>query len=357
MNASNNANKKIAIIGAGIFGCTTAIRLAKAGFRVDLYEKHSGICSAASGINQYRLHAGYHYPRSSNTVESCKKATPLFEEEYKEAIIGDLDHFYAIAKHKSFVTGDEYVRFLDRHNLSYEILQPNHINHDAVSLVVKAEEKLFDPEKIKSTIYERLKEVGVNLYLNRELQVDDLDEHDKVVVATYASLNSCFGEKYELQREYQFEVCEKIVVSIPDELKGISTVVMDGPFMSFDPLGKTGLAVMGHVEHAIFKRSFGYMPEIPGDIAPMLNRGVISNPIRTNADKFIEEGAHFMPALRAAKHQGSMFTIRTVLPRVEDSDARPTIVNALDDRIITIYSGKIGNSVEAAENVIRLIET
>ena len=72
---------------------------------------------------------------------------------------------------------------------------------------------------------------------------------------------------------------------------------------------------------------------------------------------FIEEGAHFMPALRAAKHQGSMFTIRTVLPRVEDSDARPTIVNALDDRIITIYSGKIGNSVEAAENVIRLIET
>ncbi|RZD44075.1 MAG: hypothetical protein CXT78_07170 [Thaumarchaeota archaeon] len=48
---------KIAVVGGGIFGVTTAIRLAN-NHDVDLYEKNSDILESASGINQYRLHRG-----------------------------------------------------------------------------------------------------------------------------------------------------------------------------------------------------------------------------------------------------------------------------------------------------------
>ena len=58
---------KIAVIGGGIFGVTIASKLAKSN-SVDLYEQENDILKSASGINQYRLHRGYHYPRSSSTA-------------------------------------------------------------------------------------------------------------------------------------------------------------------------------------------------------------------------------------------------------------------------------------------------
>ncbi len=58
---------KIAVVGAGIFGITTALKLSEK-HEVDLYEANSDIMQAASAINQFRLHRGYHYPRSPQTI-------------------------------------------------------------------------------------------------------------------------------------------------------------------------------------------------------------------------------------------------------------------------------------------------
>jgi len=58
---------KIAVAGAGIYGATAAIRLRELGHQVDLFDP-LGVMGAASAINQYRLHAGYHYPRSPETI-------------------------------------------------------------------------------------------------------------------------------------------------------------------------------------------------------------------------------------------------------------------------------------------------
>ena len=46
--------KKVTVIGGGIFGCTTAWKLAKEGYNVTLYEKNDDIFTEASHINQYR---------------------------------------------------------------------------------------------------------------------------------------------------------------------------------------------------------------------------------------------------------------------------------------------------------------
>jgi glycine/D-amino acid oxidase-like deaminating enzyme len=58
---------KIAVAGAGIYGATAAIRLAEQGHQVHLFDP-LGLLRAASAINQYRVHAGYHYPRSAETI-------------------------------------------------------------------------------------------------------------------------------------------------------------------------------------------------------------------------------------------------------------------------------------------------
>lgn len=348
---------RVAVIGGGVFGCTAAITLAREGFKVDLFEKEDDIMQAASGINQYRMHRGYHYPRSSETITSCIEATPEFEDEYKDAIIKSHNHYYAIAKEGSFLTGAEYLNVLDTHQLPYKVVHPEHINRGAVDVVIEAEENLYDPYRLKKILHERLDQTGVCLHFGSSKDVDDLSDYDFVVVATYAASNSVFTKRPEAKREYQYEVCEKIVVETPPGMRGISTVVMDGPFTCFDPLGDTSMGVMGHVVHAIHQTSCGVEADIPLEILAYLNKGIIENPANSRANDFITAASHFMPPLEGVKHVGSMFTIRTVLPRVDSTDTRPTIVNAVDDRVITIYSGKVGNSVRAAHDVLALIES
>ncbi len=355
MDTSTAAHATVAVIGGGIFGCTTAIELARAGHRVTLFEAGSDIMQAASGINQYRMHKGYHYPRSSDTIRSCMDATPSFEAEYHDAIIDHITHYYAIAREGSKVSGREYVDVLARHGLPHETVETPIVNTDMVELVVKADENLYDPAKLRDIVRARLADLGVDVRVNARVDVRELDQYDFVVIATYAHMNGAMQEKTNHHREYQYEVCEKIVVEIPDAMRGVSIVVMDGPFMCFDPLGDTGYAVMGHVDHAIHHRSFGHAPEVPEDIQPYLNRGIIQNPGVSNADKFITDAMRYIPGLAGTRHVGSMYTIRTVLPKVDHTDERPTIVSQIDDRIFTIYSGKVGNSVKAARDVVARI--
>src|SRR3989338_8270724 len=94
---------KVAVVGAGLFGISTALELDRAGHTVTLFEKNSDILQAASGINQYRLHRGYHYPRSKETIQSALITEGSFRKEYGPAIIDGPEHYYCIAKEKSLV--------------------------------------------------------------------------------------------------------------------------------------------------------------------------------------------------------------------------------------------------------------
>ena len=88
----------------------------------------------------------------------------------------------------------------------------------------------------------------------------------------------------------------------------------------------------------------------------LLNNGIIRNPSITNFNSFVESGSSFIPDLNRAEYLGSMFTVRTVLPNLDNTDARPTIVRKLKNNIISIFSGKIGNCIQAADEVEKIIE-
>ena len=70
----------------------------------------------------------------------------------------------------------------------------------------------------------------------------------------------------------------------------------------------------------------------------------------------MESSIPFFPEIKKAEHIGSMFTIRAVPPRVENTDARPTIVKKINENTISIFSGKITTCVEAAKEVQVIID-
>ena len=88
---------KIAVIGGGIFGITTAIKLSRQ-HDVSIYEKNSDILKGASDVNQCRIHRGYHYPRSQKTTLQVLNSEIGFLEEFSGAIIIGTENYYCISK-------------------------------------------------------------------------------------------------------------------------------------------------------------------------------------------------------------------------------------------------------------------
>tara|TARA_B110000467_G_C18318960_1_gene483668 strand:+ start:206 stop:1252 length:1047 start_codon:yes stop_codon:yes gene_type:complete len=346
---------KIAVIGGGIFGVTTAIHLSK-NHQVDLFEKNPDILQAASGINQYRLHRGYHYPRSDDTAISANQSEIIFKKKYAKSIINDVDHFYCIAKNNSLTTKDQYINFCNKIGLPFQEINLGLINEKEIELCVKVNENLINPFTLKEICWRELRNNNVKVFTNKSVYLENLDHYDYVVIATYANFNQTLNNFSDLQIDCQFEICEKPVVKLPLSFNKKSIVVMDGPFMCIDPFGDTNNFVLGNVVHAIHHSNTGKIPEIPKKFDGLLNNGIIKNPSITNFELFKSSGTNFIPLLSKAEHLGSMFTIRTVLPNLESTDARPTIVRKLKNNVISIFSGKLGNCVDASLQVEEIID-
>ena len=345
---------KVAVVGSGIFGTTTAIHCSRAGHEVHLFDKSDSILSAASGINQFRLHEGYHYPRSPETAKECRDALVSFCAEYSDAIISGGEQYYAIAKEGSRLTGMEYLAFCQKQGLDFEIEAPDWLNTSEVQVAIRAIEGRLDPEALRENIWKKLK--GIEVHLNTPAHRGLRSTFDAIIIATYASTNDVALELDCAVEPFQFEVCEKPVVRMPDEFRNAGIVIMDGEFGSLDPFGATDFHVAGHVRHAIHSSAVGLEPEVPQELIPCLDRGIIKEPPVTNFSEFVEAQRPFMAAIERAEHIGSMFTVRAVLPDREDTDERPTLVHQLDEQVIRIFSGKIPCAVAAAESVAAILD-
>ena len=337
---------KCAVVGGGIYGVTVATKLAVSGYDVDLYESESQILKRASGINQYRIHRGYHYPRSVDTIKSCKTNEQSFIKYYNQSIVnGDIKHYYGIASEESLVTAEQYLSILDSVGLEWEIVDslPN------CDLTIKVDEKLYDPDALRLVCIKRM--YGLSINVRTDKKFDKQTGYKHTIYSTYSSLNDFTNEK----QDYQFELCEKPVLKLPDKYKNKSIVIMDGPFMCFDPYSDTGYHLAGNVVHAIHASNIGKEPKIPAVYKNYLNKGLIEKPKYTNIHRFIESSKRFFPDIEKSKYIGSMYTIRTVLPNKDETDERPTIITKQNENYI-LFSSKIGNCVDAASSVVYMIK-
>lgn len=340
---------KIAVVGGGIFGCVSAIKLSQS-HQVTLFERNSGILHEASGINQYRLHRGYHYPRSPETAIQSIRGFNRFVREYTNCCIRKNTHAYCIATNGSQISALDYLDFLESVDLNYLWLT-DYLTRN-VDLYVECEETLIDITSFKMELVKQLRENGVEVRTSTAFTKSQIDDFDLVVNCTYSNLNSLLDESEQI--DYQFELCEKPVIRLGNRYKNKSYVILDGEFCCIDPLEYTDTHVMGHVKHAIHHTNVGKFPEIPSQFKNVLNMGLVKNPPITNIERFIQSGKEFFIDFDPV-HVGSMFTIRTVLPNKHDTDERPTYITKHNDKLYSIFSGKIATCVDIANELVKLV--
>lgn len=331
---------KVAVIGGGVFGATAAIELANSGAQVDLFEAGRDILDGATARCQARLHSGYHYPRSDATALTAKAGAVQFAERFPEAI-RTAEHHYVIAE-DSKVSADAYLAFCVRLGLPYEVVEPRQVHHAQVT--VKVPEAFVDVPVLRRLLRRDLAFAGVRVNLGHWADPASLRGYDLTVVATY-------GQPWS--RPLRYEVCEVALVEVSG-YHGQSFVTLDGDYTSLDPFNRAHM--LYDVKHTVHAANVGYAPVVSEHLVPLLGRwGAAPTKVSRYEAMLDSAGRHLRGLGRNGQgiciYHGSLFSIRAVLPDVDATDERPTLVER-DGNVVSILSGKICTAVSAARQVV-----
>lgn len=339
---------RVAVAGAGIYGTTIATRLAARGHQVHLFDP-LGILCAASGINQYRVHSGYHYPRSPETIAETQEAQAEFVETYAAAIVRNLLHLYAIPRALSLTSPAEFEAIMKKHSLSLYPCRPDWMDFDFIDACYRVNEFIYDPEILRDLVVERLCATRVS-YHQIDFRPEMRPEFDYVILATYG-----LGPSRGMFRSAKIQVAEKILIQLPAALRCVALVVVDGPFTAFDPYGNSGRSLFGSAKNTNHWTTTDPDEPVPQQFAALLNGRAFEKVSFTRFTSMREDAALAVPSAREAVYLGSRFTLRVVEDNPRD-DRRTLYIQEALPRELHIFSGKVVGAVKAARLVCERID-
>jgi hypothetical protein len=334
---------KIAIAGAGIYGTTIAIRLAERGFDVRLFDP-LGILQAASAINQYRIHSGYHYPRSPETIRETLEARAEFSETFAAAVVRNSRHYYAIPHEGSVTSPVLFEQVMSEFGIAFKDCRPGWMNFGFIDKCYEVEENIYDPDILRGLVTERLRSLGVPLE-KRAFAAEMRGDYDWVVWATYG-----LGPSRGIFKAAKYQVAEKILIELPEALHHLSLVVVDGPFTAFDPYGSSGRSLFGSAKLTNHWTTTDAMEAVPAQYAGLLNRPEWEKVNFSRFDAMRKDSALAVPESIEAKYVGSRWTIRVVENNPKE-DRRTLYVQDGAPGELHIFSGKVVSAVKAARMV------
>jgi hypothetical protein len=362
---------KVAIVGAGIFGCLAAIEISKSVERVDIYEASDSIFSRATRVNQARLHTGMHYPRSFDTaIESLNDFHP-FIERYPDSV-RIIDQHYAISASQSKSSPSEFIAHADRLGISYELRDPGELlDRRIADLMIVVPEATFDVELLRRQVLLELDSCK-NVSLFKKRAVSDIREnelvevitdsgtekYDKVILASY-SQNSVLSKNLEINLPtYQRQLCEVALVKIP-RLLNIGITLMDGPFWSTMPFGHTKFHTLTNV---VFTPHYAEVNELLKcqSIHISCGKTYLENCNRCTLkpkSNYQEMEKTFLEHTLnrfQIELESTMFTVKSIpIEYSSDTDKRPTELFLSKSRnVAAIFSGKIGSALHLSKNIL-----
>ena len=342
---------KIAIIGAGFFGCTAAIVLSKK-HKVDLFESSKTILNGASRSNQFRFHYGFHYPKSKKTVDEIKKSKEDFIKLFGHNVLGKTKNKYLIAKN-SKVSFEKYKLFLKKYNLNFNELTSN---NKFIRGEILTDERILNYFKFKKNIEKKLFNKNINLQINTKFNKKNLEKYDKVIIFSYANNNSVLNYLgIKKIRKLRYELVEKLVVKLPKKFKNNSDVVIYGKFVCIDPYLGTDYHLLSDVKLSKIEIIESRFPKFKNKNGIFLNKGLIINYNKTRFNKILNRCKKYLPYLKHAKYIGSFYVIRTIKTGVENTDQRTSEIINHNKKIISVMSGKWNNCVSLAKIIYKIL--
>ena len=362
-----SSSMSVAIIGCGIFGAMTALRLAARGAAVTVYERQPIPLQGASYNNQNRLHLGFHYPRDDETARQSIRGFTRFRQEFEPCILGNFPNAYFVASEGSMVTPEQYLAFCERMGLRHQRIDPAAYDPlvQGVSLGVLCDEVVYDSAVLSRLVLERLHRAGIEPRFNADVQRIErrgggfrlhvagqpARDFDAVVNCTYASVNELTEQLGHVVPEYQYEYTMVPVIEWDHAPVGVS--IMDGPFMTVLPFGQTGRYLLYDVAHSVIAEHVGsHMPPSWLSKATAPSRRIDG---QAQFERIRQTCSRFVPALASVRLSSFLEGPRMVLANRHDTDARPSIIRRHETGYITAFTGKIDHCIWVADDIANLL--
>ena len=133
------------------------------------------------------------------------------------------------------------------------------------------------------------------------------DSYDSVIWATYG-----LGESRRFFPCVKRQVAEKILISLPETLRSLAIVIIDGPFTAFDSYGHSVFSLFGSARHTNHWSTTSPEEPVPESYRSVLNLPHFTRVAFTRFEAMRADCALAIPAAKDAEYLGSRFTIRVV---------------------------------------------
>lgn len=367
------------IIGAGLYGLYAALYCGKRGQSVYVLEQEEAAFTRATYINQARVHMGYHYPRSLSTAMKSAGYFRRFVEDYSFCIHSRFQQIYATSSHFSWTDAKEFSKFCSDAGIPcMELPVERYFKPGVCDGAFLTEEYTYDAHILRDYLLTELgKYPNVRILYKRQItrivpegdvyEVTALTEGREerykspfVLNASYASVNQVLqllegveAEKFALK----YELCEIILCDVDDALKELGFTVMDGPFFSIMPFGKTGYHSLTSVTFTPHRTSYESEPSFDCGVDGMCREGILGN--CNSCERRPESAWEYMSALArkyirddySFSYSKSLFSMKPILKASEIDDSRPTVIKYASQKpaFVSVLSGKINTVYDLDE--------
>lgn len=366
------------IIGAGLYGLYSALFCCMRGQRIVVLECDDAPFKRATYINQARVHQGYHYPRSISTAMKSAGYFERFSKDFDFCINREFDQIYATSSRYSWSDGKQFKEFCAAANIPCEELHPgNYFKNGMCDGAFRTREYTYDALILRDYFLDKLKEQGKRASLLFGARVSGIEKEDGayavrtqdgrifksgyVLNAAYAGTNQILGmagfEKFGIK----YELCEIILCEVNNRLKNVGFTVMDGPFFSIMPFGKTGYHSLTSVTFTPHTTSFN---DVPAFSCQEKSGGHCSAARLGNCNDCPAKPKTAFPYMSSlAKkymlddyvftYSSSLFSMKPILMSSEIDDSRPTVIRKYSEAptFAAVLSGKI-NTVYDLDEVL-----
>ncbi len=357
------------IIGGGLYGLYSALYCGKKGEKVLVLEYDDKSFERATYINQARVHRGYHYPRSYSTAKKSADYFSRFNEDYGFCINGKFRKIYATSAKFSYTNGSEFQKFCENAGIPCTVFPEQLLfNNGMIDGAFLTEEYTYDAGILLQYFSEQIVE-NKNIDVVYHARMDKVYKSNGewiievrnygtchapfVLNASYASVNQIlrsFDASYA-PFKIKYELCEIILCNVNDKLREYGITVMDGPFFSLMPFGKTGYHSLTAVCHTPHETCYEWYPAFrcQKDNDQNCSQWQLGNcnlckakpesawPYMSGlAHKYLREDYQF-------EYVKSLFSMKPILEASEVDDSRPTVirVESADPVFVSVLSGKI----------------
>lgn len=285
---------RVIILGHGWYGCMVAILCIINNIEFIILDKNKEIFSGSSSKNQNRLHLGYHYPRSLDTINECKDGYAKFNYIFDNNCSNINKNIYGIDNNsicdynyfkKVFDINNQNV--INKENLLFDI------NNNNIEKMFLCKEKLINHNSIKKKFhkllanYVKIIDISKLQFLDNKIIYDNII-YDYFFNCTYGQSNIGFEN---LNLDCFYELCITFLYESKINID-TSLTIMDGNFVSLYPYESNNdkkLFTLTHVKHTPIIKSKNINDILLTEYKIINNKINIINDLKTIFEKDIKK--------------------------------------------------------------------